>query len=47
MIRKESIIENKRKRLTSSIVTRFFGRRGCSRRLFFAVMGIKRFDHKK
>jgi len=42
MIRKESIIENKRKRLMSFITTRFLGRRGCNRRLFFMATSFTR-----
>jgi len=45
MIRKKSIIENKRKRLTSFIVTRFFGGKGCSRRLSFMVISFMRWTH--
>jgi len=47
MIRKESIIENKRKRLMSFIATRFFGGRGHSRRLSFAVTLFTRWTHNR
>jgi len=42
MIRKESIIENKRKRLMSFIATRLFGGKGRSRKLSFATISFTR-----